>query len=376
MNNDFALPIDDTYAALSNTHMNLSSDINDVMLPDDMVLSAVTRACDFFGIPEVPVINAQGTCVWPNDTDSLHDDVFGFNREQLMKLGITGEDSLTLIYTHECAHRTLQGAYNDGWEEELACDFFAGVHAGLHNVNIDNFEAALGSTPGGTSHPNGALRANFIEFGQQVAQELSARGIEPTYDNCLARLNEHIEEKSGLITEYRAQFGSTPSEAASALVDSSEIHIGGHAKNATMADVEWYEHQARISSGSEQAHWIQEAKWARDHIKDLVAEGRGHVLIYDPNFKGLTDSPFDSGFDDKHPMPTYDQLRNAGFSEYLANQILHGVTHCYSQRELHDVLYSDDPVGNYNAMVEAKAQAALNRADKMIEDLEKEFGPL
>lgn len=253
MNNDFALSFSDIHATLSNTPMNLSSDINDVMLPDDMVLSAVTRACDFFGIPEVPVINAQGTCVWPNDTDSLHDDVFGFNRDQLMTLGITGEDSLTLIYTHECAHRTLQGSYNDSWEEELACDFFAGVHAGLNNINIDNFEAALGSTPGGTSHPNGALRANFIEYGQQVAQELSARGIEPTYDSCLARLNEHIEAKGGLITEYRAQFGSIPSDVANALADTSEIQISGNAKNVTIADVEWYEHQARISSGSEQA---------------------------------------------------------------------------------------------------------------------------
>lgn len=69
-------------------------------------------------------------------------------------------------------------------------------------------------------------------------------------------------------------------------------------------------------------------------------------------------------------------MRNAGFSEYLANQILHGVSHCYSQIELHDVLYSDDPVGNYNAMVEAKAQAALSKADKMIKDLEKEFSPI
>lgn len=245
----------------------LSNTIQDYMLPDDMVLSAVHTACEFFSIPEVPVINAHGACVWPNDTSTMEDDVFGFNREQLMQLGITGEDSLTLIYTHECAHRTLQGAYNDNWEEELACDFFAGVHAGLKGMNIDNFEAALGSTLGGTTHPNGALRANFIEYGQQVAQELSERGIPPTYENCLVRLNEHIVEKGGLIAEYRAQFGSTPSASASALADTDSVDISGEAKNATMADVEWYEHQARISSGSEQAHWIREAKWARDHLK-------------------------------------------------------------------------------------------------------------
>ena len=227
--------------------------INDAILPDEMVVNAVHRACDFFGIPDVPVINAHGACVWPNDTSTYDDDVFGFNREQLMSLGISGEDSLTLIYTHECAHRTLQGAYNDAWEEELACDYFAGIHAGMKGMNIDNFEASLGSTEGGNTHPNGALRANFIEYGKQVALELKARNIEPTYDNCLERLNQHIIEKQGLIAEYRQHFNYN------ALADSN-------VKNATMADVEWYEHQARISSGSEQEHWIKEAKWARDHL--------------------------------------------------------------------------------------------------------------
>lgn len=237
--------------------------LNDMILPDEMVLNAVHRACEFFGIPEVPVINAHGACVWPNEPDTYNDDVLGFNREQLMSLGISGEDSLTLIYTHECAHRTLQGSYNDAWEEELACDYFAGIHAGLRGMNIDNFEAALGSTPGGESHPNGALRAEFIEYGKQVAKELEDRGVEPTYNNCLERLNQHIKEKGGLIAEYRERFDPN---VPYALSETEHAHPQGAPKNATMADVEWYEHQARISSGSEQEHWIKEAKWARDHL--------------------------------------------------------------------------------------------------------------
>ena len=182
---------------------------NDFLLTDEMVLSAVTRSCDFFNLPEVPVIHADGTCVWPNDTTTYADDVLGFNRAELMSMGISGEDSLTLIYTHECAHRTLQGAYNDSWEEELACDFFAGVHAGLRDINIDNFEAALGATAGGASHPAGALRAEFIEFGQQIADEMQERGIEVTYEGCLERLNQHLEEKEGLIAEYRQRIDPT-----------------------------------------------------------------------------------------------------------------------------------------------------------------------
>lgn len=244
MNNVFDPSVGTDLSSASHQPMNLSADINDVMLPDEMVISAVTRACDFFGIPEVPVINAQGTCVWPNESDTLNDDVFGFNRVQLMNLGITGEDSLTLIYTHECAHRTLQGAYNDDWEEELACDFFAGIHAGLNNIDIDNFEAALGSTSGGTTHPNGALRAHFIEYGQQVAQELSARGIEPTFHNCLVRLNEHIKEKSGLITEYRAQLDSNHSPEVSELSGVEDNTIDNTSKGF-VNDAKWHLKEAK-----------------------------------------------------------------------------------------------------------------------------------
>ena len=194
------------------SQMSISNNNGDAFLSDEMVLSAVTRACDFFGIPEVPVINAHGTCVWSNDTSTYDDDVLGFNRDQLLASGITGEDSLTLIYTHECAHRVLQDKYTDDWEEELACDFFAGVHAGMRGINMNNFEAATGNSEATTSHPAGALRADFIEYGKQIVQEMQNRGVEVTYENCLNRFNEHLNEKDDLITEYRAQVLSGETE--------------------------------------------------------------------------------------------------------------------------------------------------------------------
>lgn len=85
-------------------------------------------------------------------------------------------------------------------------------------------------------------------------------------------------------------------------------------------------------------------------------------------------SPYSSGFDEEHPMPTYDELRNAGFSDYLSNQILYGVEHCYSQRELYNALYSDNPLEAYNEMMDGKVNDALNRSDKLIEDIQNEFG--
>lgn len=192
--------------------LNTSHNLSDQTLTDEMVISAVQKACDFFGIPEVPVINAQGTCVWSNDPSTYNDDVLGFNRQELMSMGISGEDSLALVYTHECAHRTLQNIYTDDWEEELACDFFAGVHAGIRGINMANFEAATGDTNGSVSHPSGALRADFIEYGQQIAKEMRDRGMEVTFEGCIARFNEHLADKDELITEYRSHVLSDETE--------------------------------------------------------------------------------------------------------------------------------------------------------------------
>lgn len=298
---------------VSNFSNPINCGLNETTLSDDMVISAVANACAFFGIPEVPVVNAQGTCVWPNDSSTYEDDVFGFNREQLMSLGVSGEDSLTLIYTHECAHRTLQSTFTDDWEEELACDFFAGVHAGMKGMNIDNFEASLGQTPGGDSHPNGALRADFIEYGKQIAEDMQNRGVEITYEGCIARLNQHLEDKGGLIAEYRDRFCSE------GIIETEYRHIDKGAKGATMADVEWYEHQARISSGSEQAHWIKEAQWARDHLSSLVADYANSDNGHEGDAKGLTESEIKSKISAAEARIRYAQSQIRSHTELLKN---------------------------------------------------------
>lgn len=82
-------------------------------------------------------------------------------------------------------------------------------------------------------------------------------------------------------------------------------------------------------------------------------------------------SPFDSGFNDTHPFPTYDQLRNAGFSDHVANSIVYGDTHSYSQRELFHCLYeSDDPLAAYNEMMHAKVEKSLAESEALINRIE------
>ena len=86
-------------------------------------------------------------------------------------------------------------------------------------------------------------------------------------------------------------------------------------------------------------------------------------------------NPFSSGFDKDNPMPTYDQLRNAGFSDHLAKSILYGESHTYSQKELFHCLYeSDDPVKAYNEMMDAKVKKHLEKSDELIKSIESELG--
>lgn len=86
---------------------------------------------------------------------------------------------------------------------------------------------------------------------------------------------------------------------------------------------------------------------------------------------GSSDSSLGSVFDDEHPLPSYEELRNAGFSDYLARSITDGGCHSYSDEELFHVLYeSEDPVSAYNEMMETKAHDALAKADDLINDIE------
>lgn len=73
-------------------------------------------------------------------------------------------------------------------------------------------------------------------------------------------------------------------------------------------------------------------------------------------------SPYESGFDAEHPLPTYEQLRNAGFTNHEAQVIRYGRSSNYSQKELYKVLYeSDDPVKAYRKMIREKVNELINR---------------
>lgn len=167
-------------------------------LTDDMISQSVGQASDFFNIDD-PILTHEGrtTGVYPNLSVTPLDDVLIFNREQLMSMGITEQQGLDLVMTHEGAHRALQGMDTgfDSHQEELCCDFMAGVRAGLNGIDVSQMEQSLIYTRESDTHPAGIDRVNSIEEGVRFAQEYYAEyNMAPTFSECL----EHFKEGADL----------------------------------------------------------------------------------------------------------------------------------------------------------------------------------
>lgn len=237
--------------------------IYEFLIHDETINEVVSKACGFFGLPEVPIVNSEGVCVWSNDVHTMFDDVLGVNREQLSDMGMISDDSLKLAYTHECAHRALQGYDNyEGSQEELVCDYFAGIHAGLNDIDSEQFEEALGKTTGSETHPNGTLRVEAIEYGKQVASDIKAQGFEPTFEYCLDRfddfqsINPNLSSVDDCIEHHDSiiSFGSAYSK---------EEYVA-KAENCYKEADKYYEKSMRDEKAADKDHDFEQAeKWRR-----------------------------------------------------------------------------------------------------------------
>lgn len=159
-------------------------------LSDEMISQSVEDTCDFFHIDE-PAIVSEGwtTGVYLNNDFTPQDDVLIFNREQLLGMGISGKDGLDLVMTHEGTHRILQGMEHlefNSHQEELCCDYMAGVRAGLNGIDVSQMENSLMYTLESDTHPAGVDRVKSIEAGTRFAQHYYAEyNMAPTFDECL-----------------------------------------------------------------------------------------------------------------------------------------------------------------------------------------------
>ncbi len=177
----------------------------------DVVDDSMARACDFFHIEPSYIKESwtMGTGVYTNDETSLNDDVFIYNPRQLADLGISQQDSLDLVMTHECTHRIIQ-AISDTLtphEEEICCDYMVGVRAGLNNMDSTQIESVLRDQQASETHPAGSLRIEAISHGRQFAEQyMSETGHTPSFDECFAdfqqafSVNSSNEDEGGNIS--------------------------------------------------------------------------------------------------------------------------------------------------------------------------------
>ena len=219
-------------------------------------------------------------------------------------------------------------------------------------------------------------------------------------------------------------------------------------KGYTDSDIDWLEHQVRISGGSEQAHWLEKLNWATHHVSGFVADETAsmadnagdlsvddsvHGFVNDKGwhlkqaeheqkeveyyrkqmehalkdgkistardyeyqmkrheklmkshlddaqrstklFAAPSDVPFTGSFEG-FVMPSFEELQDMGFSDHIAHGMLNpDMPHSYTQQELQTVLSSDNPLEAYNKMMDAKAHAAMAKADALEARIGRDFG--
>ena len=238
-------------------------------LSDEMISQSVEETCDFFHIEE-PAIVSEGwtTGVYPNNDFTLQDDVLIFNREQLLDMGISGKDGLDLVMTHEGTHRVLQGMEHlefDAHQEELCCDYMAGVRAGLNGIDVSQMENSLMYTPESETHPAGVERVESIEAGVRFAQQYYAEyNMAPTFNECLdnfCEINE-VEQSEQITLREECEpsslnaYHSSESTGSVAFVDSDVDGSNPTFKGYTQEEINNKKKKAEL----DMSHWKGEMR--------------------------------------------------------------------------------------------------------------------
>lgn len=200
-----------------NDFLKISQEFKKIGLTPKDVYDAIQSACYFFGIPMPRIIQdvtnvKNGQTMFVNwDRNSYEDDVLCFNMRQLEDMKVDSKDAFSLVMTHECAHRALQntkfpGINNGIWERELAADFFMGCRAGLWNMDESKIVVGLILTKGSPTHPVGAIRAMFVNYGKYIAMEMRNKSIPLTIQNLLIEFMAYCQKNVDEILYFQRKF--------------------------------------------------------------------------------------------------------------------------------------------------------------------------
>lgn len=77
-------------------------------VPGYQIEAAAHSACQFFGLPDIPLQEGDSIGVYTFNPDYVNDDVFQYNVEQFQDMKLSSFEDQTKVWTHECGHRILQ----------------------------------------------------------------------------------------------------------------------------------------------------------------------------------------------------------------------------------------------------------------------------
>lgn len=320
------------------------SGMHESSLSTDMIEGSVARACDFFHIEQPAEIESgYTTAVGLGDTGSYQDDVLFYNRAQLENMGITGQDGLDLVMTHEGTHRVLQGMETgfDSYQEELCCDYMAGVRAGLNGMDVSQLENSLIDEPQGLKHPVGTLRVEAIEQGMAFAQDyMATHTLPPTFNECLedfkgdymhdtahlARLDGEAHGEYCAMEHYRRLMEREPDNELAH--EQYQISEARH-HYATWQSERWHSLTERDSSET-----LGSVGKSDGDLKEFVhkpADGQ-----YNPVFKGnlWTKSEIESHKNHAKQEMDYQQSQMNHYSKAVADRAAAGQPHSLESHQL------------------------------------------
>ena len=256
-------------------------------LTNEVVAQSVHEASVFFGMDDPINLHEDWTTgVMTNMSWTENDDVLIFSRDQMAEMGITDKEGFDLVMTHEGAHRALQGMNTgfDSHQEELCCDYMAGVRAGLNGMDEGKMEASLGGTVESETHPDGAARVAAIEAGVSFAHDYmeAHNGTPPTFSDCLDNFNQTDVYASTVTPQEQGQVSLRPDVAFADVADQEQLHgfvndKSYHLDRAESAqhNAEWHEKRAEaaiargdLSAAKEHTSKAESfRKWEKDHIQ-------------------------------------------------------------------------------------------------------------
>lgn len=250
-------------------------------ISDEMVLQSVQEASDFFNMNAPMDVHEDWTTgVMTGIPFTENDDILVFNRQQMLDMGITDKEGFDLVMTHEGAHRALQGMNTgfDSHQEELCCDYMAGVRAGLNGMDEGKMEASLGGTVESETHPDGTARVAAIEAGVSFAHDYmeAHNGTPPTFSDCLDHFNQTDVYASTVTLQEEGQINLRPDVAFAdvhGFVNDKSYHLD-RAESA-QHNAEWHEKRAEaaiargdLSAAKEHTSKAESfRKWEQDHMK-------------------------------------------------------------------------------------------------------------